>query len=181
MMQMVDTRHKLWIAAMIVVASLASVTYSAESPKPGSKAQASRGGDPVLEQGRYLMKIGGCNDCHTSKWSVSGGTVAEAEWLSGDTIGWRGPWGTTYARNLRQFFQNLTEDQWVTWARSAKTAPPMPWWALNAMKERDLRAMYRFVKSLGPSDKQIPATVPPGKEPTTPYFILSPQSPKAEK
>ena len=180
-MQKIGMRRTLWIAAVIVASSLVSVAYSAESPKPGSKASASRGGDPVLEQGRYLVKIGGCNDCHTSKWMETGGKVPEAEWLTGDTIGWRGPWGTTYGRNLRQFFLNLTEDQWVIWARSAKTAPPMPWWAVNAMKERDLRAIYRFVKSLGPSDKQIPASLPPGKEPTTPYFILSPQSPKAEK
>jgi hypothetical protein len=111
----------------------------------------------------------------------SGGNVPEAEWLIGDSIGWRGPWGTTYGRNLRQFFQNLSEDQWVKWARTARTRPPMPWFGLNAMKERDLRAIYRFTKSLGPNATQIPAAVPPDKEPITPYFLLSPQSPKPAK
>ena len=33
-------------------------------------------------------------------------------------LGWRGPWGTTYPTNLRLYFQDLTENEWV---RKAKT------------------------------------------------------------
>ncbi len=181
MVQRNGIRGMVWIMATIVAASLASAAYSAEIAKPGAKKPASPGKDALLEQGRYLVRIAGCNDCHTPKWMESSGKVPEVEWLSGDMIGWRGPWGTTYPRNLRQLFQNLTEDQWVIWARTARTKPPMPWYALNAMKERDLRAIYRFAKSLGPNDQQIPAAVPPDKEPATPYFVFSPQSPKPTK
>lgn len=57
-----------------------------------------------IERGRYLAKIGGCNDCHTPGYGLSGGQVPEAQWLVGDQLGWNGPWGTTYPSNLRLFF-----------------------------------------------------------------------------
>jgi hypothetical protein len=45
----------------------------------------------------------------------------------------------------------------------------MPWFNLRDMKEDDMRAVYQFVRSLGPSGDRAPAFVPPEKEPTTPY------------
>ena len=33
--------------------------------------------DPVRERGRYLTIIGGCNDCHTPGYAMSGGKVDE--------------------------------------------------------------------------------------------------------
>lgn len=35
------------------------------------------------------------------------------DWLTGSPMGWRGPWGTTYAVNLRLSVESYTEDQWV--------------------------------------------------------------------
>ena len=66
-----------------------------------------------VDRGRYLTKIAGCNDCHTPGYLLAEGTVAEEHWLSGETFGWRGPWGTTYGSNLRIFVNALTEDQWL--------------------------------------------------------------------
>jgi len=34
-------------------------------------------------------------------------------WLTGDILGWRGPWGTTYPANLRLLASQITEDEWV--------------------------------------------------------------------
>ena len=102
------------------------------------------------DRGRYLVMIGGCNDCHTPRFAQTGGAAPETEWLAGDSVGWRGPWGRTYARNLRLFVQNISEEGWVSWARVARGLPPMPGWALNTMTDADLRSIYRFIKSLGP-------------------------------
>jgi mono/diheme cytochrome c family protein len=52
-------------------------------------------------RGRYIALIGGCNDCHTAGFPQKGGEVPEAEWLLGNPVGFRGPWGTTYPTNLR--------------------------------------------------------------------------------
>lgn len=127
------------------------------------------GDSKQIEEGRYLVTIGGCNDCHTSGYLLSGGKVPESDWLTGDSFGWNGPWGTTYAPNLRLFISNLSEDQWVKEAKTLKRRPPMPWFNLNIMKEVDLRAMYQFIKSLGAPGTQAPAYLPPNKVPPMPY------------
>ena len=37
-----------------------------------------------IERGRYLVKVGGCNDCHTAGYGMSAGKIAEKDWLQGD-------------------------------------------------------------------------------------------------
>jgi mono/diheme cytochrome c family protein len=125
--------------------------------------------DAQVKRGRYLVQIGGCNDCHTPAYPVKGGDVPEAEWLTGDALGWRGPWGTTYATNLRLYMQDLTEEQWIKKAKSLNARPPMPWFNVRAMTTDDLRAMYRYIRHLGPAGKPAPAYLPPGKKPRQPY------------
>src|SRR5262245_32966476 len=62
----------------------------------------------VVERGRYLVKTAGCNDCHTPGYAVTSGGVAENLWLTGDSLGWQGPWGTTYPINLRLYMHSIT-------------------------------------------------------------------------
>jgi mono/diheme cytochrome c family protein len=140
--------------------------------------------DPVLdpelvERGRYLARVAGCNDCHTPGYIMNDGNVPEELWLSGDNFGWRGPWGTTYGTNLRLFIKDMSETQWVEVAKTLKRRPPMPWFNLNEMHEDDLRALYHFMRSQGGPGKPAPAYLPPGKEPTTPYAHF-PSPPQAE-
>lgn len=130
----------------------------------------------LLERGRYLAIVAGCNDCHTAGYADAAGKVPEKDWLMGDRIGWRGPWGTTYSSNLRLAMQRLTEEQWLHVARTVEFRPPMPWYVLREMTEQDLRAIYRFIKSLGPAGEPTPAFVPPDQEPPKPY-ILFPDAP----
>ncbi|MDO9596861.1 MAG: cytochrome C [Azoarcus sp.] len=121
-----------------------------------------------LERGRYLVQIAGCNDCHTPGYAASDGKVAEREWLTGDQLGWQGPWGTTYAANLRAYFSRVSEAEWLQTARTASYRPPMPSPILRDMADEDLRALYRFVRTLGPAGEAAPAYVPPGREPIGP-------------
>ena len=73
--------------------------------------------------------------------------------------------------------QQLSEAQWVTTARGAEFRPPMPWYILREMTDQDLRAIYRFIRSLGPAGKQAPSFLPPNQEPPEPY-ISFPTPPK---
>lgn len=129
----------------------------------------------LVERGRYLSKIAGCNDCHTPGFLLSEGNVAEENWFTGDTFGWRGPWGTTYGSNLRIYINALTENQWVTISHALRSRPPMPWFNLNAMHDEDLKAIYQFIKYLGPRGDAAPAYLSPGIEPKTPYALFPPQ------
>ena len=46
------------------------------------------------------------------------------------TIGWRRPWGTTYAVNLREIPLGCSEDAWVERMKTKVNLPPMPWYQL---------------------------------------------------
>lgn len=128
----------------------------------------------AIERGRYLVEIGGCNDCHTAGYAFSGGKVPEKQWLTGDSLGWQGPWGTTYAPNLRLSMAKMSESEWVKFARTQELRPPMPWWSLRAMTTADLRALYRYVKTLQPVGDPAPAFVPPGQEAKGPVVKFPP-------
>jgi mono/diheme cytochrome c family protein len=127
-----------------------------------------------VERDRYLVKIGGCNDCHTAGYSASGGSIPEAQWLKGVPIGFKGPWGVTYPANLRLLIQAMSEDEWTRRA-GQPLRPPMPWFALREMTESDRRAMYRYIRSLGSAGTPAPAYVPPGQSAATPYVVFVPQ------
>lgn len=128
-----------------------------------------------LERGRYLSIIGGCNDCHTPGYLEKSGAVPESLWLSGSPVGFQGPWGTTYAANLRLVAASMSEAQWLTHARAARR-PPMPWFNVRTMSDPDLSAIYAYLRSLGPGGAPAPAYVPPGENVATPYIDFVPKN-----
>jgi mono/diheme cytochrome c family protein len=121
-----------------------------------------------IERGRYLARIAGCNDCHTPGYSQSGGKTPESQWLTGDRLGWQGPWGTTYPANVRLAMAKMSEQEWVQFARNTQLRPPMPWFALRDMSTDDLLALHRFVRQLGPVGEPAPAYLPPTQTPQGP-------------
>jgi mono/diheme cytochrome c family protein len=159
------------------IIALASATALWSLPMHGSAAmEGSKAGvgssqelQSDLERGRYMVVTGHCNNCHTAGYSGKQGNIPEKEWLLGNPVGFRSPAGTTYGTNLRLTVQNFTEEQWVKYAKGAKPRPPMPWWSLHDTSEQDLRAMYRYIRHLGPAGKPTPDFVPPDKEPAPPY------------
>jgi len=144
----------------------------------GMMAQASAADptrDPRVARGRYLVVVSGCNDCHTPGYMQNGGPkLPEKDWLTGVPVGYQGPWGTTYASNLRLVINGMSETQWLEHARR-EFKPPMPWFNLREMTDEDLKAVYAFVRSLGAAGVAAPAYVAPGGKVTTPYFVFVPQ------
>ena len=65
----------------------------------------------------------------------------------------------------------------MTLSPKGEGPPPMPWQNYRTLDEGDLRAMHRFVRSLGPRGEQVPEAVPAGQEPRTPYVSLVPVQP----
>ncbi len=128
-----------------------------------------------IARGRYLIVTGSCNDCHTPRYAEQGGRIPEADWLTGDIVGWQGPWGTTYPANLRLLFQQMSEQDWLARAHQPMR-PPMPGPALLGMTRSDLMAIYHYVRHLGPKGNPAPAFVPPGASVTTPYYDFTPKN-----
>ncbi len=141
----------------------------------GAASAVHAAGTGDIERGRYLAKTAGCNDCHTPGYPQSGGKVPESEWLVGNPVGFQGGWGTTYPANLRLVAAQMTEEQWMVRARS-EMRPPMPWFALRDMTDDDVRALYRYLRSLGPKGEPAPAYAPPTQKVATPYIVFEPQN-----
>ncbi|MGA8259666.1 MAG: hypothetical protein WB783_05575 [Arenicellales bacterium] len=128
--------------------------------------------DPSISRGEYVVSIAGCNDCHTDGYTETGGQVPKEDWLLGSDLGYTGPWGTSYATNLRLSVPEKTEDEWVKYARNLQVLPPMPWFSLHHMTDEDLRSIYRFIRSLGADGEAAPKALPPDQTPEGPHVVF---------
>ena len=126
----------------------------------------------TLEHGKWLVGYGGCNDCHTPGWAEHGGEAQKGVLLTGSGMNFQGPWGTTYAPNLRLYVARLTLAQWIANVRTLKARPAMPFWTFRYLSDKDLGDMYAYIHSLGPAGKPAHAWVPPGQPAPMPYFKM---------
>lgn len=154
--------------SIAVLTGLALLAETAAAARPAEDQK-------LVERGKYLVRVSGCNDCHTHGYMQSDGNIPTERWLTGSAVGFQGPWGTSYPSNLRLTMQGMSEAQWRARAHQPMR-PPMPWFNLKSMTDRDLVAIYRFVRSLGPAGEPTPAAAAPGVAVTTPYFEFVPKN-----
>ena len=128
------------------------------------------------QAGAYLLIVGSCHDCHTPNWVESGGKTSKDSLMTGRGLGFMGPWGVDYSKNLRAIADRQGEDHWVEVLKTGDGGDghlPMPWHNTKQMSDEDLRAMWLYLKSLGTAQgEHIPRSVKPGKMPTSPYIDL---------
>lgn len=109
-----------------------------------------------LETGRYLVEsVALCWACHTQRSQMTGaltgprfgGTTGLTE-ADDPTHSWSPPNITGDPETGR--LGKLTEDQFVARFRQGRVLPgsPMPWQAFSRMSEDDLRAIYRYLKTV---------------------------------
>jgi len=160
-----------FLQARLIIGALACAAFPALSIAADvpTKSSANPPNSVQIERGRYLVMITGCQDCHTPNYIAKGGKVPAKDFLTGDKLGWRGSWGTTYPANLRLYFNNITDEQWIQVAKTIEARPPMPYFALNAMTRADVLSIYEYIRSLGPAGEPAPKFVPADKEPPQPY------------
>ncbi len=86
-----------------------------------------------------------------------------------------GPWGTTYASNLTPDRETgigaWREHDFIQAMRNGKhlgagrpTLPPMPWQSVGSLPDKDLRALFAYLKAQPAVKNRVPEYVPP---PTT--------------
>ncbi len=138
-------------------------------------AASAMAGEVSVQRGAQVAVASGCHDCHTAGYGESGGKIDPAAALKGTSLGWQGPWGTTYPANLRLVAKEKGgEDAFVAYARSFEAKPPMPFYNVHAMDESDIRSLYQYIVSLGEAGEAAPDFVPPGQVPKTPYIVIAP-------
>jgi hypothetical protein len=159
--------HKL-ITMLVIM--LAVISGCIESNKKLTGLEAKRQQSVAIDRGRQVIRALGCNMCHTPDYMVKKSNIPEEDWLVGSTLGFRGPNGTVYPTNLRLLLNDMTEDDWLVLAKQMREASPMAWIMLSDTPDQDLRAIYRYVKHLGPKGIPAPNRLPAGVMPTTQYM-----------
>lgn len=157
--------------ALLLMQSACRVDGEAPAAPPAATASPDTAQE-LVARGEYLVRTTGCNDCHTVGYAEQQGEVDTSQWLTGSPLGYKGPWGTTYAPNLRLKLVDMDETQWLDYSAALRTRPIMPDFSLRAMSQADRRAIFHFIKSLGPGGAPAPAYLPPGQDPPPPYFEL---------
>jgi mono/diheme cytochrome c family protein len=155
--------HQFTLLGRVVKATLLAKPVGPATPP---LARAPRG--PSVETGRYLVEsVALCWACHTARSQVTGaltgprfgGTTGFTE---SDDPGhsWSPPNITSDPETGR--LGRLSEDQFVARFRQGRLIPrsPMPWQAFSRLAEEDLRAIYRYLKSVPPVKHDVgPAVV----------------------
>src|SRR5881296_2614801 len=93
-------------ASIIATVAIVSAAVALSSTPPAGKTAAAKPAAStdaatkakMIAHGKHLAVIAVCGDCHTPG-TLFGAPDFSRE-LSGSELGWQGPWGTSYARNL---------------------------------------------------------------------------------
>ncbi len=177
-------RGRMLGVAFAVVGLAAAGLSLAAGPKEGTKATPAAA-KSVIERGRYLAIVGGCNDCHTPG-TLFGAPDFSRE-LSGSDVGWKGPWGTSFPLNLTPDVETgLGSWTAAEIANTLRTGvkkdgtvllPPMPWQNTSQMSESDLHALVAYLRSLKPVKHAVPKALPPGGAYAGPVIPFPPPGP----
>jgi mono/diheme cytochrome c family protein len=145
------------LGAVVKATVLANPVGPAETPP----RQRPRGA--TVENGRYLAEsVALCWACHTQRNMQTGELISPR--YSGATAfektpdgkySWSPPNITADVETGR--LGSMSEDEFVTRFRAGRLieGSPMPWQGLSRMDEDDLRAIYRYLKSLPPVKRDV--------------------------
>lgn len=166
-------------AAVLIVLAAACAAGCAKEP-------ATRKTEMTLEEkiarGKQISYTSACHDCHTPGGLY--GVPDTTRMLSGSELGWEGPWGVTFPRNLTPDMEtgigSWTEDQIVTAVRTGirpdntPILPPMPWPMYSHLSDEDAHALAAFLKSIPAVNHKSPDRIAPGTPVTTPRLTFPP-------
>jgi mono/diheme cytochrome c family protein len=141
-----------------------------------SRAEAA---SAAVERGKYLVTLGGCNDCHTPGSFF--GKPDPKRVLGGSEVGFEIPnLGVFYGPNLTPDkdtgLGKWTNDQIITALTTGRRpdgrglAPIMPWRAFAKLTKADAQAIAAYLKSLPPVKNQVPGPFGTTETPTS--FVM---------
>ena len=137
----------------------------------------------AVARGKYLVTLGGCQDCHTPGHFFGKPDMARA--LGGSEVGFEIPGlGTFYGPNLTPDkatgLGGWTDEQIVAAMQTGVRpdgrvlAPIMPWRALAVLTKPDAAAVVAYLRSLPPVANKVPGPFGPGEPATSFVSRISP-------
>jgi mono/diheme cytochrome c family protein len=148
-----------------------------------SGAHAASADQAPIAQGKYLVTIAGCNDCHTPGYFL--GKPDFSRTLAGSDVGFTIPGlGAFVGRNLTPDKEtglgNWTDDQIISAFTAGirpdgrRLAPIMPWQGLSHLTSDDAHAIVAYLRSLPPVKNAVPGPFGPKDIPSTLVFTIVP-------
>ena len=139
--------------------------------------------DAQLDRGKYLVSIGGCNDCHTPGSQF--GKPEMNRYLAGSNIAFEIPGlGAFVPRNLTPDKEtglgNWTAEQIAAAITTGKRpdgrqlAPIMPYHAFSYMTKEDVAAIVAFLQSIPAVKNEVVGPFKPGEKVTSFMFRVLP-------
>jgi mono/diheme cytochrome c family protein len=134
-----------------------------------------------VERGQYLVKIGGCSDCHTPGGML--GTPDKARLLGGSDVGFGDPasgvWiGGNLTPDKETGLGKWTLDEIVASFTTGvnpdgrKLTEIMPWPTFAHLTPDDAKAVALYLQSLPPVKNAIPGPYKAGETPAVPYVSV---------
>lgn len=159
----------------------------AASGAVGAVFSTAAAADPQTERGKYLVSLGGCNDCHTPGYFLGKPDFARA--LGGSEVGFELPGlGVFHGPNLTPDKEtglgNWTPEEIVMAITKGQRpdgrelAPIMPWKSFAVLTQEDALAIAAYLKSLPPVKNKVPGPFGPNEAPTS--FVMKVVPPAAK-
>ena len=137
--------------------------------------------DNSVTRGEYLVRLGGCNDCHTPGYFL--GKPDASRFLGGSDVGFDLPgMGTFVGPNITPDKQtglgNWSRDQIVTALQTGVRpdgrilAPIMPWRAFAGLTKSDAVAIADYLKSLPLVSHKVPGPFGSSEKPSVPRMMV---------
>src|SRR5262245_286513 len=187
-------KNIVWTTGLIATAilltavlSTASLGAAAGGTEPGKQAAQ-------IARGKYLVDIMGCHDCHTPmklgpngpEWDMSRALSGHPEdapmppntelppgylaMIGASFTSFKGPWGTSYTRNLTPDKEtglgDWTVEEFIATMKTGRergkgrpVLPPMPVQNLKALSDTDIRALFAYLQSLPAIKNRTPQPV----------------------
>ena len=144
--------HHFTLLGMIVKATVLANPVGPKQTPPTANPQGA-----TVENGRYIVEsVANCWSCHTQRDTKTGAMVGPH--LGGATMSdevnlkrtWAPPNLTGDPTTGR--LAKLSEEEFVARFRTGRVIPgsPMPWQGFQKLREDDLRAIYRYLKTVPP-------------------------------
>ena len=173
------------MAVLSVATAAMTISCSKQPGTEGAPLIGGRAAEGRVPLGKRLAWAGGCVDCHTP--GAMYGAPDTTRMLSGSELGWVGPWGVSYPRNLTPDstfgIGAWTEAQIATAIRAGQRPdgspilPPMPWPSFGiGLTDDEALAIAAYLKTLPAIAHRVPAVIPPG-QPVTGGALAFPPPP----
>jgi mono/diheme cytochrome c family protein len=140
--------------------------------------------DPAdqIERGRYLVNLGGCNDCHTPGYFL--GKPDPSRRLAGSDVGFEIPdtgifVGSNLTPDRDTGLGNWTREDIITAVQTGvrpdgrMLAPIMPWRAFAELTRSDVGAIADYLISLPPISQKVPGPFGPDERPNLPVMKIT--------